>query len=165
MKLAVAILLLSAGPALAQDDFKNRWFPNDEPVPTQVPQMKTMTVTTTKPNETTTTVTTTVPWGPCAAPCNPLPVPPSSPSAAVPPPVAPAPAAPPIVRPRATAPLPPVQLPRADTPPVAPRPRVYIVRVPRDDDYCCGINRLTDLTVPADRVNRGTRDCDGVGCY
>src|SRR5258708_7234638 len=54
----LAIMLLCS-PAYAQDDFKNRWWPNGEPIPTSVsPAQSTTTTTITTPYQTMTTTTT-----------------------------------------------------------------------------------------------------------
>ncbi len=186
----LAIMLLCS-PAYAQDDFKNRWWPNGEPIPTSVsPAQSTTTTTITTPYQTMTT-TTTMPLVCCeqTTPVTPpvVTVPPHAPRTELPktelpattmptmPPVQPLDITPPQKEARAAQPVQPAPPTGQYAPPVLQQPppivrqqrpryqRQYVPQYYYDD--CCRSNRLQDLSVPADRVNRGTPGCNGVACY
>jgi hypothetical protein len=182
------IIGIMGGLAYAQGDFTNRWWPNGdkENIPTSVPPPVQTTTTTTviTPYQTTVTTVTTplvcctvgeaiTPSPEVPAPKPPAPAPPKTgqfapaPTAPAPPPATlelPAPqkearvwSPPPVVAP------PPVVVPKPRPHPQQPRyyrPQPYYY----EDEYCCR-GRLQDLSVPADRVNRGTSGCNGVACY
>lgn len=151
---ALIALLLVSTAANAQDSFKNRWWPNDEPIPKGAPSMQSTTTTTTTTPDKTTTVTTTSPWVCCQAP---LPGPPVQNPPAQPWTQAPAPAPVPKVVPA------PVPRPQYRGKYYEPHGRYY---EPSYEIPCeCEPHRWTDLSVPADRVTRGTANCNGVGCY
>lgn len=106
MKLITVVIIMGLFTTAAhgQEEFKNRWWPNGEPIPCCAASSQSTTTTTVTTPDKTITTTTTIPWPTPPAtsstvqvPANPAPVPPSAP---VPPP-APPPvpkAAPPALR-------------------------------------------------------------------
>lgn len=95
MKRVAAIVItgwLALVAANAQDEFKNRWWPNGDPIPTSVAPLQSTTTTTITTPEKTITTTTSTPWGylqppvqlspPVQAPLMPIPSPVPVPKAA-----------------------------------------------------------------------------------
>lgn len=116
MKRAMAIVVATGWLALvaanAQESFKNRWFPNDDPIPTGVAPLQSTTTTTVTTPEKTITTTTSTPWGVAPMPPIQLSPPVPAPQAPIPPPV-PIPKAAPQLRPQP--PVPQQQKASSDT--------------------------------------------------
>lgn len=166
-------VVMSTAAAYPQDAFNDRWVNGAPPIiitpsiPIQLPPIQMAPQLTITPQINITPQITVLP--PIVTVGPPTITSPQVPNTPAPAPQVPAPATPATPAPKTTpvpTPTPPIS-PKMLAPVPVPRPppRVYARPRPQyyynDDDYY----PQTRLSVPADRVNRGNANCNGIACY